>query len=145
VSYPGYAVEIAEDYRLYFFYSEGPKGIIKKAVIYSSLGNGLYNLSFGDWNEKLNKIDDSIRTNNGDRGKVPATVAFTALDFTDKFLKASLFMEGSTPSRTRLYQIGIGNNLSEINKHFDIYGYRLQRWEPFTHARNYDAFLADRK
>lgn len=135
----------SDDYLGYSFFSEGPKGMIKKAIIYSLVEDGYYNLAFGDWNEESNKIDDSMRTNNGDRDKVLATVAFTALDFTSKFPNASLFMEGSTPGRTRLYQIGIGNNLSEINKYFSVSGYRRQKWEPFIHGRNYEAFLAQRK
>jgi hypothetical protein len=106
---------------------------------------GLFNLAFGDWNEEYHLLDDSVRTNNGDRDKVLATVAFTALDFTHQFTHVLLHIEGSTPARTRLYQMGIGNNLSEINKNFDIRGFRLQKWEPFMQGRNYEKFLAQRK
>jgi hypothetical protein len=63
-------------------------------------------------------VDDSIRSNNGDRDKVLATVAFTALDFTDEFPEALIVMEGSTSARTRLYQMGIGNNLLDNQRKF---------------------------
>jgi len=138
-------VVVGNEYCFYSFYSEGPKGLIEKAAIYTKMQEGLYNLAFGDWNADIQSLDDSIRTNNGDRDKVLATVAFTALDFTNQYPNTLLSFEGSTPARTRLYQMGIGNNLSEINKNFEIRGLRLQKWEPFMQGINYDAFLAQRK
>jgi hypothetical protein len=106
---------------------------------------GFYNLAFGDWNEEFHILDDSVRTNNGDGDKVLATVAFTALDFTYQFPNALLLIEGSTPARTRLYQMSIASNLSEINKVFNIQGFHLQKWAPFMQGRNYERFLARRK
>jgi hypothetical protein len=43
------------------------------------MGDNFFNLSFGDWNEELQKLDDSTRSNNGDRDKVLTTVAYTAM------------------------------------------------------------------
>jgi hypothetical protein len=123
----------------------GPKGPIRKAVMYTMLEVGRFNLAFGDWNEEYRILDDSVRTNNGDRDKVLATVAFTALDFTNQFPNTLIHIKGSTSARTRLYQMGIGNNLPEISKNFEILGFYLQKWEPFIPRRNYDAFLAQRK
>jgi hypothetical protein len=42
-------------------------------------------IGFGDWKVELGELDDLSRSNNGDRDKVLATVAFTAMDFTDKY------------------------------------------------------------
>jgi hypothetical protein len=109
------------------------------------LGENLFNLGFGDWNPQTKSIDDSNRTNNMDRDKVLLTVAFSALDFTSQFPKALIYLEGSTPARTRLYQSSIGQHILEINRHFYIRGLCLQRWEPFARGINYDAFLAQRK
>ncbi|HET6254986.1 MAG TPA: hypothetical protein VFE32_12975 [Puia sp.] len=106
---------------------------------------GLFNLAFGDWSEEYEILDDYARTNNGDRDKVLATVAFTAIDFTDQYPNTLIYLKGSTPARTRLYQMGIGNNLQEINKNFEIRGYYSKKWEPFISGRNYEAFLAQRK
>jgi hypothetical protein len=113
--------------------------------MYKMLETGLYNLAFGDWNDEYGILDDSVRTNNGDRIKILATVAFTAIDFTNQFPNTLIHIEGSTPARTRLYQMGITNNLVEINRNFDIRGYYLRKWEPFRSGRNYEAFLAQRK
>lgn len=116
--------------------------LFKKRII---IEDGLFNLAFGDWNEDLNKLDDSIRSNNGDRDKILATVASTAIDFTDRFPEAEIFTEGSTPARTRLYQMGISNNLEEISEDFEIQGYIYQEWSRFRKGVNYEAFLIKRK
>ena len=130
---------------MYEFYSEGSRGRIKKVILYERIGKNLFNLGFGDWNEELQRLDDSSRSNNGDRGKVLATVAYTALEFTSKFPYALIFAEGSTSARTRLYQIGIAGNLLEINEIFEVKGFLDELWEPFQRGRNYEAFLIKRK
>jgi hypothetical protein len=50
---------VASDPFLYHFYSEGPQGRIKKAVIYARIEDNLFNLAFGDWDEQLRRINDS--------------------------------------------------------------------------------------
>jgi hypothetical protein len=114
---------VASDPYLYHFYSEGPQGRIKKAVIYARIEDNLFNLAFGDWNEESRRINDSNRSNNRDRDKVLATVAYTALDFANRFPDVQIFAEGTTSARTRLYQMGIANNLMDINKFFEIEGF----------------------
>ncbi|HEY8970362.1 MAG TPA: hypothetical protein VIM64_14760, partial [Puia sp.] len=107
MKYSKYPVKVDQAHARYDFISEGPRGNIAKAVFYGHIKEGIFNLAFGDWNPELDKIDDSIRSNNGDRDKILATVAATAIDFTNKFPNAVIYTEGSTPARTRLYQIAI--------------------------------------
>ncbi len=145
MKYPKYPVVASSDYQMYFFFSDGPQGRILKGVIYSQIEGNLYNLSFGDWKEEVKGLDDSSRSNNGDRNLILTTVADTVLDFTEQFPDARIFIEGSTNARTRLYQIGIFHNLLEINKHFVILGSIGDDWEEFQACRNYDAFLIKRK
>ena len=59
--------------RQFFFESKGKQGIVIKIVIFSDVGNGRYNLGFGDWHK--GKLDDSIITNNYDVGLVMQTIA----------------------------------------------------------------------
>ena len=59
--------------RQFFFESEGKQGKVIKIVIFSDVGNGRYNLGFGDWYK--GKLDDSIITNNYDVGLVMQTIA----------------------------------------------------------------------
>jgi hypothetical protein len=141
---PKYQVAASTPY-LYHFYSEGPQGSIKKAIIYAQIEDNLFNLAFGDWDEESRRINDSSRTNNQDRDKVLATVAFTALDFTNQFPHVEIFAEGTTSARTRLYQMEIGNNLMEINRYFKIEGFVNGEWEFFLRGKNYEAFLIYRK
>lgn len=136
---------VSDDRRSFEFFSEGPRGKIKKTIVYTRIGPGLYNLAFGDWNKEMQALDDSNRTNNGDRDMVLATVAHTALDFFKLFPKAKLFIEGSTYSRTRLYQMGINANFAEITEKFEIQGFVDESWEPFIHGCNYEAFLISMK
>jgi hypothetical protein len=109
-----YPVEADSEKHLYEFFSEGPMGRIRKVILYEKIGDNFFNLGFGDWDEELQQADDSSRSNNGDRDKALATVAFTALDFTSQFPSARIVAQGSTAARTRLYQMGIADNLLEI-------------------------------
>jgi hypothetical protein len=113
----------AEDHFEYFeFYSEGPKGVVKKVVEYQKTSDeNVYNLAFGDYDEVAKGIDDLSVTNNGDSLKVLATVASTVYAFTDKHPKVMIIATGSTAVRTRLYRMGITNNLEEISQDFAIF------------------------
>src|SRR6266704_164757 len=103
----------------YYFYSEGPKGQIRKVVRFElryAYPDPYYNLIFGDWDEEHKEIDDRVITNNGDREKILATDAMIILDFTDIFRKAIIYAEGSNPARTRLYQMSINKFRYEIEE-----------------------------
>jgi hypothetical protein len=119
-----YSVVARNDHRSYEFYSEGPKGLIKKVILYKKLDwdKNIFSLGFGDWDEETQNVDDKVTSNNSDRDKVLATVAATVLDFAKRNLGAIVYAEGATPSRTRLYQMGIRAHWSEINTQFDIRG-----------------------
>jgi len=132
----------------YLFESIGPKGRIKKAVVFDVLsidGVTYFNLGFGDWNEKQQKIDDLVISNNQDRDKVLATVAATVLDFTSIYPDMMVYAQGSTPARTRLYQMGISANIDEIASVLHVYGNTKGKWLPFKKNVNYDAFFVLRK
>jgi hypothetical protein len=145
MKYPRYPVVVSDDCHMYSFFSEGLRGRIAKVIIYSQIEGDLFNLGFGDWDDELHDLDDTSRSNNGDRNKVLATVAFTAFYFTNQFPNARIVAEGSTSARTRLYQMGIASNLLEINKNFEIEGLFDNGWEPFLRGKNYRAFLIKRK
>lgn len=131
------------------FESDGPKGKIRKVVRYSpqnAAGITYFNLGFGDLNPATGKIDDLAISNNDDREKILATIATTVLDFIGNFPDAIIYAKGSTPSRTRLYQIGISAKWSQIEPLLNVYGFARGRgWEPFRKNVNYQAFLVNRK
>src|SRR5690349_17933859 len=116
-------IKVPEIY-YYEFFSEGPKGKIKKVVRYRLIEDAypIYNLGFGDWDEDTNDINDMTTTNNHDHQKVLLTVADTIINFIQIHPKAYIFIQGSTPSRTRLYQMGISRLWIEIQERFNIIG-----------------------
>jgi hypothetical protein len=143
MSYESYDLEIDESVSVFEFISEGPQGFIKKRVQFQKIiGPALHNLSFGDVNPETDKIDFSIVTNNNDTEKVLATVAATVYEFMDEYPEARVYIEGGSYSRTRLYRLGISNNLEEIKQTFAVYGYLedegLVVFEP---NKNYLAFV----
>lgn len=141
-----YEVEFGADSRVFEFDSEGPKGKIRKIVQYSDTHlKGFYNLGFGDKNTLNNSINDLIVTNNSDSQKILATVAATLFVFTDHYPDAYVLAAGSTLARTRLYRIGITNNLEQIKKDFFIYGLKQNDWEEFKKDVTYEVFLVKRK
>jgi hypothetical protein len=145
---PKYLYKSEEFLKVYEFISEGPKGQIKKMVQYTDTGTeNVYNLAFGDYDEKSMNINDSSITNNGDSSKVLATVASTIYAFTDKYPNAWIFATGSTVVRTRLYRMGITNNLEEITEDFYVYGLTTDTniWEEFIIGEDYEAFLITKK
>jgi hypothetical protein len=132
------------------FNSHGPNGIIKKVIKYDFLnelddGTLLFNLGFGDYNGDDEDYSDLTISNNEDREKVLGTIAATVLDFTRHFKIVSIYAIGSTPSRTRLYQMGINAYLEEIQSAFHILGILLDEWKEFKRGVNYQAFVVTKK
>jgi hypothetical protein len=138
---PRYAPITDPDHETYEFLSSGSKGTIKKVIRYKEVRPGIYNLAFGDWDEHQKEVKDDVRSNNGDRGLVLATVAFTVTDFLEHHPDAQIYFEGSTAARTRLYQMGIVANWDQINQKYDLFGFIDDSWEPFRHRKNYKAFI----
>ena len=128
------------------FISLGKKGEIIKVVQYSPTGiPNTYNLGFGDKDIKAGKVSDSVISDNGDGQKVLVTVAGTVIKFIENHPNSEVIAVGVSQSRTRLYQIGISNNLQEIAKSFHIYGFAHGKWHTFEKGKNYDAFLIRKK
>ncbi len=145
---PKYLYKSEEEFKVYSFYSEGIKGLIKKMIVFSFTGeSNIYNLGFGDYNSETKTIDDEVITNNGDSLKVLATVASTVYAFTEKYPDALVFATGSNNFRTRLYRMGITNNLEEIKVDFEVFGLRVDNnvWEEFVSGEDYEAFIVKRK
>ncbi len=142
-----YPVNIGSTAMVYEFTSEGVRGKVSKLVIYSETHlHNFYNLGFGDKNEETGEINDSVVTNNGDSEKVLATVAATLYTFTEKYPDAMIFATGSTQARTRLYRIGISNNIAMIEPDFEVFGLTDdEQWVPFEKKREFVAFLVKRK
>jgi hypothetical protein len=143
-----YDYETSEDCFYYEFCSEGPKGKIRKAILFKRVnlqGNSYFNLAFGDLND-AGVLDDLIISNNHDAEKVLATVAQAVINFTNVYTDALVYAEGSTPARTRRYQMGINKFWKEIETDFKVFGLLKDKgFEPFKSGRNYSGFAVTRK
>lgn len=140
-------VKTEENHR-YEFNSKGPKGIVRKIVIYDTTNFEvipIFNLVFGDWDPLTGRPDDTVVTNNNDRKKVLSTVAATVLEFMRERPNAAIYAKGSTLSRTRLYRMGIALIWDEIKEEMDLFGRLNGRWYDFTKCIDYDAFIIAHK
>jgi hypothetical protein len=141
-----YKVTTSEHAMIFDFTSIGKHGEIRKCVHYSETNiPNIYNLGFGDVHPIHGNIDDLAISNNGDSQKVLATVAATALTFAEYYPDGWVYIVGAMPARTRLYRIGIANNLDFIAEHFLVLGLRNGEWLLFEPNQEYEAFLARRK
>lgn len=141
-----YELKSGEQLEMFEFVSDGPNGRIVKIVQYMPTNyKDLYNLGFGDKNSFTGEIDDKVISNNGDSEKVLATVVATLYAFTDRHPEVTIYVTGSTKSRTRLYRMGISKYLEDVKRDFVILGELEEDWEDFKKDVDYDAFLVKRK
>lgn len=138
---------------VYSFTSIGPKGDIPIIVQYEKIenweiaGKQIYNLGFGALIKKAKTIivDDSFKTNNGDRDKILSTVGKTVFYFSEMYPNAGIFAQGNKPVKNRLYKMVITGNYKEVTEKFDIYGRTNGKRERFENGTEYNAFLTFRK
>lgn len=143
-----YEYVIAESLIDFEFESDGPKGKIKKIVSfspYNSDGITYFNLAFGDLVKETGKLNDVVISDNKDTMKILSTIAAVVLEFTQHFPDIFVYAKGSTPARTRLYQMGLSSNWNEIDPQMQVFGFVDGGWEIFKKNVNYEAFLAKRK
>jgi len=107
--------------RRYFFVSTG-KQRIAKAVDFIPLGiRNTANLTFGDLRPD-GSIDDKNVSNNGDIGKVLATLIGIIREFTELEPDSMIYIEGSTVERTKLYTRILTTYYPIFSKEFSIVG-----------------------
>lgn len=143
-------VEMPDLEDTYGFTSQGPKGPIEKRVHFQKIneyigGSPVVNLAFGDLDEENKKINDSSISNNGDKDKILATVAYTAIDYINKKGKFPIIVKGSSPARTRLYQMALNAYRKDVEPLFTIFGLIGTEWELFASGKNYKMFLFFRR
>jgi len=138
---------IARDFHVFEFVSTGKFGHIPKRIAFipTELPE-VYNLAFGDINEN-GEIDDYAISDNGDRSKIPATLAKVIELYTDRFPKRWIYFRGSTNERTRLYRMAISLNLEELSEKFEIYAEakEIPEFLPFRKNMQIMAFLVKQK
>lgn len=144
MTHPFYQFTTSAETSRFEFISIG-HSVIRKVIIYQELPfpNG-YNLALGDL-DKEGKADFEIISDNGDRDLILATVIQTLMTFFGRYPQVAVFIAGSTPSRTRLYQGVIARELTEIQKRFNVTGITDMGTEPFTKGNSYSSFVISLK
>ena len=142
-----YPLTATNDYTSYTFESTGHQGVVTKVVQFIPMAiDNFYNFGFGDYDAATGSTNDVSVTNNGDRDKVLATVVYALYVFTTYYPNARVLAVGSTPSRTRLYRMGVTKQLPMATEAFDIYGdVGTYEFEVFVPNTNYTRFLVKRK
>jgi len=137
-----YEIRSSSSAHQFNFYSTGPKGRIKKQVIFKAFEDNpkVFNIGFGDV-DKNGEINDLTITDNKDSQKILATVAFAISKFLEKRPGFYVYATGSTKARSRLYRMGITNNLENILKNFTVFAFANNVWESFEKGKDYDEFL----
>ncbi len=139
---PKYQLSAEKSLMVFEFVSIGRNGKITKLIKFSETHiEGIFNLGFGDKDKKTGKIDDLKVSNNGDSEKVLATVVSAIYAFTDVYKDAWVYVTGSTPSRTRLYQMGINKYYHEAINDFEVYGLFNGQWIMLDRKIKFEAFF----
>ena len=144
---PRYQIECSVGSKYFEFVSSGINGSTVKVVKYVPFPNQseLFNLGFGDKNIETGELNDLVVSNNGDTDKVLTTVAVTVYDFFEAHPYATVYLKGSTESRTRLYQISISKFIEQITMDFDVYGELEGQFERFRKNVTYNGFLIQKR
>ncbi len=143
---PKYPLKADRDLIVFDFTSVGPKGSISKLIEFKETNlHQFYNLAFGDKDISTGKINDKVVSNNQDTEKVLATIVAAVYAFTEKYPDAWVYATGSTPSRTRLYRMGISKYFHEVEKDFEIFGELSDSWVVFQKGIDYNGFVVKRK
>jgi len=112
---------IKEGYSVFEFLSVGRRGVIAKRIIFAPTDYPyIYNMTFGDIDIN-NEINDLSISDNGDRNKILATLAYAIEEYLEKYPDRIIFFTGSTYGRTRLYRMAISINIKYLSSKFVIY------------------------
>ena len=139
---PRYPYTTSADGHFYFFESYG-NATIAKAVGYLQRDEGtkLVELVFGDLTSD-NLIDVMAVSNNNDLPLVLNTVIGTLIDYLTHNPDHTIFFQGSTLSRTRLYRAAIAKALKQTELSYEVLGI-LDSYEvvPFVAHQQYVGYL----
>jgi len=149
VNIEGYSYICADSKLHYEFESVGPNGTVLKVVQFTLIDKQeqLFNLGLGDFDPLTNKVLDNVVTDNKDTLKVLATVGEIGRQFLNENFNFSIYFEGNTQSKNRLYRKGLNLFLEVIEQYYIINGLKEQnlKWERFNGNTEYIAFIIKNK
>ncbi|MHA4741903.1 DUF6934 family protein [Dyadobacter sp. MSC1_007] len=134
-----YPFRVDDSCHIFRFTSTGMK-TIEKVVVFDPLPiPGIYMLVLGDFDE--DEIDVGVKSNNRDLEMVLSTVVKIIAFFLSDYPDASIFVEGSSAARNRLYRIMIEKERKNWRELFVIKGIDEDTFEVFQSGKNYSSYL----
>ena len=97
------------------------------------------------WLDEDGMLSDVAVSNNSDMETVLATVIATIPLFFEKFENATLFFQGSTKSRTRLYRVILNKYITDIRLSYNIKALKDGQVVEFNANDNFDGFFIFKK
>ncbi|KAA0989995.1 DUF6934 family protein [Dyadobacter aurulentus] len=116
-----YPLRISQDSLTFSFESISNHRVIAKLIEFVQIDDQVYNLAFGDV-EIDGYLNDLVVSDNMDTKEVLASVIEAVLIFFDAHPNNSVYIKGSTTSRTRLYQIVLNREYCNWQDKFIVYG-----------------------
>ena len=145
MQYKTYPLTENQDSTRFQFQSIGKNGVFDKVVLITPINRDISNLALLDVDPFSQEQSDSSVTDNGDMGEVLATVLNVVKIFLAKHPDQSIYFEGNTSVKTRLYQIVINKVFDQVTDEFVIYGLKDAEWLEFEPNVNYEGFLIEKK
>ncbi|SKB58782.1 DUF6934 family protein [Dyadobacter psychrophilus] len=127
------------------FQSVGKRGVFEKVIFITAMSDDIYNLALVDYNVETEEYNDISVTDNGDMPEVLATVLKAVTIFLNINPTKTIYFEGSSPARTRLYQIAISKIYNYDESEFLIQGSKGENWSIFEPNINFESFLIKKK
>lgn len=140
---PFYEFTILEDAFRFEFMSVGKRKIQKVVIFQKTSLPNYYNLVLTDLLPDKT-IDVLNESNNGDLEKIMATIIQTVFAFLAYHPEYYVMFAGSTPARTRLYNIILSKEIEKI-KDFEILGLKNSNLIPFVRNEIHEGFVIYKK
>lgn len=126
------------------FFSIGQKGVILKRIAFTPTEYAdIYGICFGDV-DIGNETDEFVTSNNGDRNKVLATVAYAINIYLNNYPDRYIYVTGNKEEKTRLYRMAITLNFNSLSTQWSIYGETNEGFIPFIPNTPVKGFLIKR-
>jgi hypothetical protein len=128
----------------YQFLSISDTKTIKKVVLFTKVGDEVYNLALLDELD-FGELSDITESKNNDLITILSTVMSIIDDFLSKNKESVIIFRGSDEKRQRLYRIAINNQIEYISKKFIIFGAIENNIVPFESNTNYEYYLIKKR
>lgn len=131
----------------YQFVSIGETGKqINKIVAFQQMSILVYNVALVDYDALTDSYSDDNNSNNFDLGKIFATLFRIVRDFLNENPLLSVYIEGNSLIKQKLYQRILRNNIEDLKNDYVLLGsVDGIKVEPFDTSKDYIGFIIQHK